>query len=136
MGALAGHAQRGVGRTAAESSAPAAEEGLAAVQAQSHEDAAAPLRPTAGADHRSDAVVNDRPPSAHLLELIAQPALAEQGERPTGLVPGNPKTKTAHPNADRRQSSLGYLPRLTCIERVQSGPESQKLVESFPESDK
>jgi transposase len=61
-----------------------------------------------------------------LLEFVAQQALAEQGEELAGLVPGNPKMKTAHPSAERLLARFDNLHLL--VERIEEGLEGE-LVE-------
>ena len=63
-----------------------------------------------------------------LLEFVAQQALAEQGEELAGLVPGNPKMKTAHPSAERLLARFDNLHLL--LERTEDGWEGE-LVESL-----
>ena len=54
-----------------------------------------------------------------LLEFVARQALAEQGEEPAGLVPGNPKMKTARPSAERLLARFDNLHLL--VERTEEG---------------
>jgi len=54
-----------------------------------------------------------------LLEFVAQRALAEQGEELAGLVPGNPKMKTARPSAERLLAQFDNLHLL--VERKKEG---------------
>jgi transposase len=61
-----------------------------------------------------------------LLEFVAQQALAEQGEELAGLVPGNPKMKTARPSAERLLARFDNLHLL--VERTERGLEGE-LVE-------
>jgi transposase len=61
-----------------------------------------------------------------LLEFVAQQTLAEQGEELAGLVPGNPKMKTAHPSAERLLARFDNLHLL--VERIEEGLEGE-LVE-------
>jgi transposase len=44
-----------------------------------------------------------------LLELVARRSLADQREEIAGLVPGNPKMKTARPTAERLLAAFGNL---------------------------
>ena len=44
-----------------------------------------------------------------LVEYVIRRALAEQGETLAGLVPGNPKIKTARPSAERILSQFDNL---------------------------
>jgi hypothetical protein len=44
-----------------------------------------------------------------LLELVARRSLAEQQEELAGLVPGNPKMKTARPTAERLLAAFTNL---------------------------
>jgi len=44
-----------------------------------------------------------------LLELVAQRSLAARQEEIAGLVPGNPKMKTARPSAERLLAAFGNL---------------------------
>ncbi len=51
-----------------------------------------------------------------LLEFVAQQQLLQRGEMMAGLVPGNPKMKTAHPSAERllaRFTGLHWLGEAT-----------------------
>jgi len=63
-----------------------------------------------------------------LLEFVAQQALAEQWEELAGLVPGNPRMKTAHPSAERLLAQFDNLHLL--LERTEDGWEGE-LVESL-----
>jgi hypothetical protein len=51
-----------------------------------------------------------------LLELVARRSLAEQQEELAGLVPGNPKMKTARPTAERLLAAFAGLHLL--VQRV------------------
>lgn len=63
-----------------------------------------------------------------LLEFVAQQTLAEQGEELAGLVPGNPKMKTARPSAERLLARFDNLHLL--VERTEEDWEGE-LVESL-----
>jgi len=58
-------------------------------------------------------------PALTLLEFVARQALAEQGEEPAGLVPGNPKMKTARPSAERLLARFDNLHLL--VKRTEEG---------------
>jgi transposase len=63
-----------------------------------------------------------------LLELVARRSLAERQEEIAGLVPGNPKMKTARPTAERLLAAFGNLHLLA----QQAGSQVQtRLVESL-----
>lgn len=61
-----------------------------------------------------------------LLEFVAHQHLAQQGETMTGLVPGNPKMKTAQPSAER------LLARFTGLHWMGQGTEGRLVEELTP----
>lgn len=61
-----------------------------------------------------------------LLEFVAHQELAQRGEKMIGLVPGNPKMKTAHPSAER------LLARFTGLHWLGEGTEGRIVEELTP----
>lgn len=61
-----------------------------------------------------------------LLEFVAQQKLAQRGEKMSGLVPGNPKMKTAQPSAER------LLARFTGLHWLAEGTTGQIVEELNP----